>query len=410
MTDSINFETFSQYKEYGFGDVLIYQSENFPLKAVWTVDLVCEKIYLTYQNEQLYADLKKTRTEKQTLELRHNELEQSQKASSHIENFSMRIAEYQSGLSKEDLIQKFLGNLAEGTVVFFQYLSSLRSFVALQASQIERESLNGLGAQLTPHELSLLPSQMAVGTMPQGLVQTCQEKLSLLSPMGLPLYFKDSLEGVFMYSSKIPQIQVQKIYDEFSIFKLCYSHFLLEKKLDALEVTDPLTELYNRTFFFRKIEEEFTRAQRIKEPMALLKISIDDFFEIEQKFGDIIRDQLIKSLATILEKSGRPHDVACRTQLNEISIIMPHCSKKGAAIRAERIRRMIEGNQWNDGSLKMSVSIGVSEYPSLAEDAISLDSTTTKALQFVSEKGGNKICLFKVNSSFKPEFMVNIDG
>lgn len=410
MTDSANFETFSQYKEYGFGEILIYQNESFPIKAVWAVDQVCERLYLTYQNEQLFLDLKKAQLLSETLEQRKSELERSQKASSHIENFSMRIAEYQSALSKEDIVQKFLSNIAEGTVVFFQYLTSLRSFVALQASQMEREQLNGIGAQLTPHELSLLPSQMAVGTMPSGLVQTCQEKLSLISPMGLPLYFKDSLEGVFMYSSKIPQIQIQKLYDEFAIFKLCYSLFMLEKKLDSLEVTDSVTELYNRTFYFRKIEEEFARAQRIKEPLAVLKISIDDFFEIEQTYGEIIRDQILKSLASVLDKSGRPHDVACRTQVNEISIIMPHCSKKGAAIRAERIRRMIEGNQWNDGTLKISVSIGVSEYPSLCEDAASLEATTSKALQFVFEKGGNKICLFKVGSNFRPEFMVNLDG
>jgi GGDEF domain-containing protein len=87
-------------------------------------------------------------------------------------------------------------------------------------------------------------------------------------------------------------------------------------------------------------------------------------------------------------------------------MVLPHCSKKGAALRAERVRRVIEGSSFLDKGMKVSISLGVSEYPSLCDSAKTLDETAAKALAHIADKGGNKICLYKAPESHKPEFEV----
>ena len=92
--------------------------------------------------------------------------------------------------------------------------------------------------------------------------------------------------------------------------------------------------------------------------------------------------------------------------MNEMAMILPHCSKKGAAIRAERLRRIVEGTTFMENGMKVSISLGVSEYPSLCDSAKTLDETATKALTHILDKGGNKICLYKAPDSHHPEFEV----
>lgn len=62
-----------------------------------------------------------------------------------------------------------------------------------------------------------------------------------------------------------------------------------------------------------------------------------------------------------------------------------------------------------DNGMKVSVSLGVSEYPSLCDSARTLDETATKALLHIVDKGGNKICLYKAPDSHRPEFEVAAD-
>ena len=87
-------------------------------------------------------------------------------------------------------------------------------------------------------------------------------------------------------------------------------------------------------------------------------------------------------------------------------IILPHASQKGALIRAERLHRQIETQAQKVFGLSISMSSGISEYPSHCATAEDLDRAAAKALEFVIKQGGNKVCLYKPESNFKPDFVV----
>jgi GGDEF domain-containing protein len=67
---------------------------------------------------------------------------------------------------------------------------------------------------------------------------------------------------------------------------------------------------------------------------------------------------------------------------------------------------MIEGHAFAISDLKITISCGVSEYPSLSTGATDLETSAGKALEFITSRGGNKVCLFKPVTEFKPDFEV----
>jgi PleD family two-component response regulator len=70
------------------------------------------------------------------------------------------------------------------------------------------------------------------------------------------------------------------------------------------------------------------------------------------------------------------------------------------------LRRTIENHSFSMSGQKITVSCGVSEYPTLSSSAADLEASASQALQFIIEKGGNKVCLYKPIQDFKPDFEV----
>lgn len=409
ITSISQFDILAQYNNHGFVDVISDEAAALESRIVWSVDRACEKLYLTYQNEQLFDDLQKTAAEKE--EVHNAALSAMKKAEEKapVVNISMRIGEYRSAASKEDLIQKYLTHIPPVLCVFFKFLPSVRSFVATHAQGIPASDIQGVGVQLESNDMKELGSQLAMGLLPARFNEMLVEAFHLNPPKALPLYAHHSLEGIFVYSGNIAAEEAALLGEEFSLMSVCYTNFSLEKKVDSLEVQDFVTELYNRNYYSKILTDEVSRSRRVKQPVSVVKVALDDFYEIETSLGEAVRDELLKSVATVIVKTSRSNDVTCRTAANEMAMVLPHCSKKGAALRAERLRRIIEATSFLDNGMKVSVSLGISEYPSLCDSAKTLDESASKALMHIADKGGNKICLYKAPDSHKPEFEVTLD-
>lgn len=403
LSANSQFEILAQYNGHGLVDVISDEAAALESRVVWAVDRAAEKLYLTYQNEQLFDDLRNTQ---QKMKEAHSAAVASMQPPKEVSSFSYKIAEYKTAQSKEDLLQKFLNNLEHTLCVYFKFLPSVRSFVATHANGIPASSIQGVGCQLESDDMKELGSQLALGLLPERFSSMLVEAFHFNPPKALPLYANNNLEGVFVYSGLLGGTAAEMLGEEFSLFSLCYSHFSLEKKVDSLEVKDYVTEVFNRSYYQKALNEEFSRSRRVKQPLSLVKISIDDFFEIESSLGEAVRDELLRSLATLVTKSSRTNDITCRSGMNELVLILPHCSKKGAALRAERLRRIVESASFMDRGMKVSISLGVSEYPSLCDSAQALDETATKALVHIADKGGNKICLYKASDKHQPDFEV----
>jgi diguanylate cyclase (GGDEF)-like protein len=123
---------------------------------------------------------------------------------------------------------------------------------------------------------------------------------------------------------------------------------------------DPVSGLFNRRYFHVRIEEELQRARRHHMPVALLMIDIDDFKTINDNFGHLAGDVVIKDTAEILKRSVRVFDICTRFGGEEFAIVMPDSDGDDAVGSAERIRQRIEEYQSLDlGGMRITASIGV---------------------------------------------------
>jgi diguanylate cyclase (GGDEF)-like protein len=408
MAEPQQFEALSQYNTMGLVDIVSLEGPALDLRTTWAVDQVCETLYLTYQNEQLFADWKEAQSLKDNLQ---RQIDDQKAVQAEVMQMlvSNRIADYRSSQSKEEVLQKYFERLEKVPAVYFKYLSSVRSFVATHAAGFTSQQIQGVGCQLEGQDLESLNTQITVGLLPPIMMEMLQKVFNIQTSRVLPLFVQNQLEGVVVYSGNMGKADTLRIGEEFSLFAICYSYFCLEKKVDNLDVMDFVTELYNHKFYVEKLHEELERSRRLRQPVSVLKISIDDFFEIEQTLGANVRDEVLKTISDFVRRTIRTNDFACRTQANEIGVILPHCHKKGAALLGERLRRIVESSSMVDSGVKISVSIGVSEYPSLADSVTTLDETASKALLHIMEKGGNRICLYKPAGNFTPEFEVVVD-
>jgi diguanylate cyclase (GGDEF)-like protein len=165
------------------------------------------------------------------------------------------------------------------------------------------------------------------------------------------------------------------------------------EKVEEMCHTDGLTGLHNFRYFQKRMYEEFMRAQRYKRNLALLIFDIDDLKLVNDKYGHLAGDALLKSFGQILSDSVRSIDVVSRYGGDEFCLIMPEANRQKAGFFMERIREKIASNQVESHSLwgeeKYSVSIGAAVYPIDANTVENLINSADMALLKAKSEGRN---------------------
>lgn len=157
-------------------------------------------------------------------------------------------------------------------------------------------------------------------------------------------------------------------------------------------VIDPLSGLFNRRYFHRRLEEELQRAQRHKTPVALLMVDIDDFKTINDRFGHMAGDTVIRGVSEILRRSVRTFDLCTRFGGEEFAIVMPGSSPENSASIAERIRQRIEEYKPDEPELKgvrVTASFGLSVSQDMAPRE--LIDRADQALYMAKRAGKNRV-------------------
>jgi len=170
--------------------------------------------------------------------------------------------------------------------------------------------------------------------------------------------------------------------------------FNLKEEFKKRANTDPLTNLYNRRFFTKQAGREYQRAKRYSLSMTLMSIDIDHFKSINDQYGHPAGDQVLIKVAKQLQENLRQTDILARIGGEEFSILLPETSSQSAMIFAERIRenqsKLTITGDWQ-GSITLSVSIGISSFLSSDVAFDDLFSRADKALYQAKNSGRNKV-------------------
>ncbi len=180
---------------------------------------------------------------------------------------------------------------------------------------------------------------------------------------------------------------------------------MIQKRLEFEEMTkyDALTSLYNHQFFYTKLENEISRAKRYNSLISLILIDIDYFKDVNDTYGHIAGDMILRELGQRLKKRARTTDYVCRYGGEEFTIILVETSINLAKSIAEELRLIIEEKPFliKDGQqVTITVSIGVSHYTEDAKDALTIFENADKALYEAKNSGRNRVCVFKKSNPY----------
>ena len=180
-------------------------------------------------------------------------------------------------------------------------------------------------------------------------------------------------------------------------------------KLYYLATVDTKTQLYNYRYFNSLFKREMAIAERYHRTISMLLIDIDDFKKINDKFGYLQGDEVLKRISVIIKSITRETDVAARFGGEEFIILMSETSLEEAKKMAERVRKSIE----EDAFLKpfnVTVSVGIASHKkpesevkarsrykrfiskTKEKDDLSLFQKTNLALKYAKENNKN-ICI-----------------
>lgn len=165
------------------------------------------------------------------------------------------------------------------------------------------------------------------------------------------------------------------------------------RDLQENSLHDDLTGLFNRRGLLVRAEAEIAKASRHNEPMGLLVFDIDHFSSINDKYGHLVGDVVLKAIASTLSKTLRSYDCLARLGGDEFCVLLPYTTKTEATLVAEKIREAVAETsiQTQAGPISASVSIGLTCLSNRQDTFDSLFEAADTALYTAKGEGRNNV-------------------
>ncbi len=185
--------------------------------------------------------------------------------------------------------------------------------------------------------------------------------------LGIPLLMGDKLIGVLNLNGNstgffnTPDLTYMMLGSEHITSAL--SNSLQYRWIQEMAITDPLTGLFNRRYFFERLNMEWARSQRYKTKMSVMMSDIDFFKKVNDTYGHICGDMILTKTAQMMGKHLRKIDVIARYGGEEFILLLPETPKKDAAMVADRMRRDMESTvyEWEGQKFSVTISFGVED-------------------------------------------------
>ena len=183
------------------------------------------------------------------------------------------------------------------------------------------------------------------------------------------------------------------------ILLIALSGLALSDKLTYLAIKDGLTGLYNQNYIKGRLLEETYRSERYKYPLSVEMIDLDDFKALNDLYGHVVGDRVLKALGELLQEMMRSSDVCGRYGGDEFLVLLPQTTCLDAAAAAERLRKEIALYPFRAGSADaqtchLTVSIGVYSTPFSNQNIEEIVDLTDAALYRAKKEGKNKVVVF----------------
>ncbi|HIP40602.1 MAG TPA: GGDEF domain-containing protein [Desulfocapsa sulfexigens] len=177
------------------------------------------------------------------------------------------------------------------------------------------------------------------------------------------------------------------------------------KNFEQLSLYDGLTGLMNRHTFDSRISSETSRLKRFNTPFALALLDIDHFKNVNDTYGHLAGDIVLRKIAEVLKKSCRDGDIVARFGGEEFALLLPGNGRRDIALAGERLRMAVEqltiivGDQ--PQSILVTVSVGIAYWNDRFDNSSDWIQSADKMLYEAKRQGRNRVVVTPIPSSHK---------
>jgi diguanylate cyclase (GGDEF)-like protein len=163
-----------------------------------------------------------------------------------------------------------------------------------------------------------------------------------------------------------------------------------------LVARDGLTEAYNKRKYEEEVQRELSRARRHRRPLSLIIFDLDEFKQINDQYGHLCGDFVLKQVASLARELVRPEQMLARVGGDEFVILAPETGAEGAETLASKMRDRIIGLDHHYGDIKISLtcSFGVAELTEAMAGPHDLYQAADTALLRAKRSGRNRVAVY----------------
>ncbi|MEG0978687.1 MAG: GGDEF domain-containing protein [Oscillospiraceae bacterium] len=170
-------------------------------------------------------------------------------------------------------------------------------------------------------------------------------------------------------------------------------------KLEEMSVKDPLTGAYNRRFLLKYLESGMDRNITKNTPVSIIMYDIDKFKLLNDDYGHLTGDEVIRKLSAIFLESCRNYDIVARYGGEEFLLVLPGAGEETAYRRAEQIRKRVESTKFSDVIQRpVTISGGVASFEKTMQTTEDFIAVADQYLYLAKESGRNKIVWSKTKT------------
>ena len=165
------------------------------------------------------------------------------------------------------------------------------------------------------------------------------------------------------------------------------------EELYRTAIVDRLTELHNRRYLEEFLEREMLRATRYERPLALLMADVDHFKQINDRFGHLAGDAVLRDVATTMRQQVRRETCCARYGGEEFAVVLPETHRDEAHIVAERIRQAVEHREFTSKGdpIPVTVSIGIASLEGSIQGIEAFFEAADRRLYAAKNGGRNRV-------------------